>query len=343
MTALPIEVPRRLQGTSDVINAYNICLRIENTLQVAVDKGEGVGKNVIYIRILGYLLHHAPSDQGVQHVVNEIVSAEGDFALLEVGKNYFNHYIRPFLVNRSRILRSSYEESPPSFDTISEMTNRTFVASPQSHAAAKSNALIRDGYRCVVTKEYDLKSIRNNLELEQLAAMNPKLYPTTYTQCTHIFSESINYKISKDEKLGDAAKFWTIMEHFGYTSLPSDLNGPNIHRSENVITLGAEVHMRFDDLELWFVATPTRELSGICRIHDLRPPVNLPVPSPTYLEIHAACAKIGHLSGATEYIDRFYGEVEGSTVLAPDGASASLLEDAIFELQARAYQRAIIE
>jgi len=28
--------------------------------------------------------------------------------------------------------------------------------------------------------------------------------------------------------------------------------------------------------------------------------VNLPLPSPTYLAIHAACAKVAHLSGATD-------------------------------------------
>ena len=64
----------------------------------------------------------------------------------------------------------------------------------------------------------------------------------------------------------------------------------------------------------------------------------LPVPSPAYLAIHAACAKVAHLSGAAEYINKFYHD---SKILTPDGASASMLEHAIFELQAHGYETAV--
>jgi hypothetical protein len=65
-----------------------------------------------------------------------------------------------------------------------------------------------------------------------------------------------------------------------------------------------------------------------------------PVPSPIYLAIHAACAKVAHLSGAAECIDKLYREMDDRTTLDPDGASASMLEHAIFELQARGYETA---
>lgn len=67
----------------------------------------------------------------------------------------------------------------------------------------------------------------------------------------------------------------------------------------------------------------------------------LPVPSPAYLAIHAACAKAAHLSGAAKYIDKFYRDMDDSKILARDGASASMLEHAIFELQARGYETAV--
>jgi len=62
----------------------------------------------------------------------------------------------------------------------------------------------------------------------------------------------------------------------------------------------------------------------------------LPVPSPNYLAIHAACAKVAHLSGAAGCIDQFYRDMDDSKTLVPDGASASMLEHAIFELQPEA-------
>jgi len=67
-------------------------------------------------------------------------------------------------------------------------------------------------------------------------------------------------------------------------------------------------------------------------------PVKLPVPSPTYLAIHAACAKVAHLSGAARCIDKFYQDMEDGTTLDPNGASAEMLEHAIFELEASGYQ-----
>jgi hypothetical protein len=58
-------------------------------------------------------------------------------------------------------------------------------------------------------------------------------------------------------------------------------------------------------------------------------PIKYPVPSPTYLAIHAACAKVAHLSGAGECIDKFYRDLEDSQTLDPDGGSADMLEHAI--------------
>ena len=66
-----------------------------------------------------------------------------------------------------------------------------------------------------------------------------------------------------------------------------------------------------------------------------RDQAKFPVPSPTYLAIHAACANVTHLSGAGKCIEKFYEDMEASQTLATDGSSASMLEHAIFELQAR--------
>jgi hypothetical protein len=53
----------------------------------------------------------------------------------------------------------------------------------------------------------------------------------------------------------------------------------------------------------------------------------LPVPNPRYLELHAAAAKVAHLSGAVEKILR---DIEEMKVLSEDGSSAELL---VAELQ----------
>jgi hypothetical protein len=57
MTPLPLKVPTRLRDIPDVVNAYDICLRLEKSLQLAVYKGGDVRNKLIYVRILGYLIN----------------------------------------------------------------------------------------------------------------------------------------------------------------------------------------------------------------------------------------------------------------------------------------------
>src|SRR6267378_6004983 len=57
-------------------------------------------------------------------------------------------------------------------------------------------ALIRDGYRCVVTGKYDARSVREIRELNELVLSDPSLRREV-TQCAHIFAESTNASIER--------------------------------------------------------------------------------------------------------------------------------------------------
>lgn len=54
--------------------------------------------------------------------------------------------------------------------------------------------------------------------------------------------------------------------------------------------------------------------------------LSLPLPSPAYLELHAACCRVAHLSGAAEYIESIWSDMEDTQVLAADGSSATLIK-----------------
>ena len=62
-------------------------------------------------------------------------------------------------------------------------------------------------------------------------------------------------------------------------------------------------------------------------------PAYLPLPNPRYLEIHAACCRVAHMSGAAEYFDRMIRDVEETRVLAEDGGSAEVLFHVLSNLQ----------
>jgi len=53
---------------------------------------------------------------------------------------------------------------------------------------------------------------------------------------------------------------------------------------------------------------------------------SLDLPSPKYLRLHAACAKVAHLSGASEAIDMIYRDLDETKVLAKDGCISGGVE-----------------
>lgn len=165
MTSLPLEVPKRFRDIPDAVMAYDICLGLEKFLLLAVvNKGDDVGSKLIYVRILGYLVHHFPTDQGLGNIVEEIISSVDDSALqVDVGKIYYDHYIgactflfpkfqvntqsaiylvltrSPVRVNKGRIPTPSNNECPVLFDTIAKMATHSLVDVLQSHTDAKMN------------------------------------------------------------------------------------------------------------------------------------------------------------------------------------------------------------
>jgi hypothetical protein len=138
-----------------------------------------------------------------------------------------------------------------------------------------SKALIRDGFRCVVTGFYEKSMVENNKELMKMAEEEGGTLIAT--NCAHIFaeSESANKDISGTNEGSSkvnlscfnhhyAASMWAVMDRFGYKQIPSNLNGNKIHCLENVLTLDVGVHSLFDELKLWFEPTVSNPL---CDVH----------------------------------------------------------------------------
>jgi hypothetical protein len=109
------------------------------------------------------------------------------------------------------------------------------------------------------------------------------------------------------------------MERFGRVSGFLELNGPNIHRLENIMTMDVRTHVAFDRLNIWLESTVTRSDSFEIDAADFECPAGpprlqypcptckflewsasvtftsafpeLPLPDPRYLALHATCAR----------------------------------------------------
>lgn len=211
---------------------------------------------------------------------------------------------------------------------------------PQNYQTAKKLALARDGYQCVVTKSYDAPAAMRNSELREIVYREQG--SVRITHCAHIFPEPITANSTSGLNMDNyTASVWAVLDCLGYQHLREELNGSNIHRLENVMTMDLTTHLLFDSLWIWLSETSIpntyRLEASTSVLLNHRPEYvtftttdpKYPLPSPNYLAIHAACAKVAHLSGAAKYIAEVLSCMEDTCVLAEDGGSAELLHEAI--------------
>ncbi|KAF8125459.1 hypothetical protein EV363DRAFT_1402453 [Boletus edulis] len=203
-----------------------------------------------------------------------------------------------------------------------------------------SQALIRDGYKCVVTGIYDAMA-----EVDNTTAMDG----TVHTELAHILPESTCFNVSdtrtsSPEEKDYSASVLAVLQRFGYDI--EKVNGPKVHSLYNVMTMQKDAHDAFDRLEMWFESTgvanryrvqTTRRIHDVpCEVTFTSPdPLVLPFPSQELLALHAACAKVAHLSGASEYLDNLDRDADELDVLAADGSSFAVLTHAIVKSKAR--------
>ncbi|KAG9005370.1 hypothetical protein FRB94_001594 [Tulasnella sp. JGI-2019a] len=289
-------------------------------------------------RTLGYMLIHAPIEEGRTNVQEEIESCATDAKLMDLAQLYVDQFIRIFKSPKGRTPDTSSHSSRTSSDIDQQETQVLLEEMPRKHRTAKELALRRDDHRCLVTGKLD----RN--EHKRRKAKDPSFQaPWTYTQTWHILPDCLNQDLELSPKAG-----YSALRCFGRVNVIADnLNGPVIHRIDNIMTLDISVNTAFDELDLWL--EPEGDIPNRYRICSLdrpsidipTPPIvtftstdpKLPVPNACFLKLHAAWAKIAGLSGASQYVERTLHDMEEMKVLAGDGTSADVLGFALARIQ----------
>ncbi|KAG9082390.1 hypothetical protein FS749_006876 [Ceratobasidium sp. UAMH 11750] len=306
--------------------------------------------NQVKIRLLGWMLIHAPCPSGRSDVARSINMCASDQKILELAEDHLNYFVHAFSTAPAK--SSKTPSSHPSRESVDERRRcimEGLVPPPQDHSAAKEQALVRDNCRCVVTGAVDAKLLARSRHLRQTVPLDyaPGL---KNTQCSHILPAHITRGVNKRPGKSDyAAAVMAILESYGGINI-NELNGKNMHRLENVLTLQVGLHDAFDTLQVWFVPLEGEENRYAVEKQDSRmwrelpeeisfvsTSDHLPLPSRQYLATRAACARVLHLSGAAEVIDQVLDDREHVKVLAEDGSSAKLLEYLLFGAEVMAH------
>ncbi|KAH7889119.1 hypothetical protein F5I97DRAFT_475539 [Phlebopus sp. FC_14] len=305
----------------------------------------------MYARVLGYMIIHAPSDKARATLCNEIFSCHrhDDWRdrLFRLGQLFVDYYIRAFKKFKGRTPVPSEHPSRPSFDYTKEKIMVEIKEAPKNHEEAKAQALVRDGFRCVVTGLYDRAAVAAQvLGTEEIDSTG--MIPIS-TECAHIVPSSTYSNVNPSDtdttsshKKDYSSSVLAVLSRFGYDI--SKLNGEKVHSLYNVMTLQKDQHDYFDRLEMYFEATKekdcydvtvfwSRNLTKTVTLTSTNP--QLPLPSPELLALHATCAKVARFSGASEYIDELDRDKDALKVLAAGGESADILAHALLGLMSR--------
>ncbi|KAK0217686.1 hypothetical protein EDD85DRAFT_1029431 [Armillaria nabsnona] len=348
--ALP---PNCFLPPSDEYAAYGSCLQLEasggkwgdlakETSEVAMFKFSPQ----VAARVLGYALIHSPSTKGKAYLAEEISSFKDDREFLAgLAYLYVIAMFRIFKNPKGAVL--SGPSSRPPFQVTMDNIEALLSQATASSRDAKYLALVRDNYRCILSGKVDTDS--RVLGLATRAAGEC----VDGTQLGHIFSQSMTEHIAgltdaAQRKLKWAVTASAVVERFAEISVPKELNQNNIHRAENTFTISAGLHMAFEglmvslhpiepddgNLNMYKIQTYPSYLKVDYGLPDQVTLTDatggkIPLPNRRYFQLHDACAKIFHLSGAGDVMEQVFRDIQNVNVLAEDGGSHNLLSWAL--------------
>ncbi|KAF5335487.1 hypothetical protein D9611_012136 [Ephemerocybe angulata] len=174
----------------------------------------------------------------------------------------------------------------------------------------------RDDRHCQLTGGPDIHSLVKYKWIEEKWLREEQDRNPVSVQGCHIL-----HQITAPEDGDDYSKStWALIERLGFRRILDELRGTGVHRLENMMTMSPFANRFFNSLNIWL--SPVDDEPNAYYIkHDIeyyevldlklqekvvfrtKKPDEWHLPSPKYLEIHAACARVAHFSGAGDYIN----------------------------------------
>ncbi|KAJ3563705.1 hypothetical protein NP233_g8768 [Leucocoprinus birnbaumii] len=336
-----------------LFNAYEQCLSLErreswSLFLAELDKQyshgilQGMSPRTAG-RVLGYALRLAPSVAGRDALEREINICGGDFELLGgLAHLYVYGLIRIFYNPKGHAPTISASQSPRrSFKVaVQELEYLLQKPSINPHDLRKL-VLARDNYRCVFTGGLDFNSWNVDHDLNELPF--PKPCPT---HTAHIISQSLSDDIEGASEAVSVKFNWAktagaIIERFGGFSSSEVLDDRVLNSPSNAFTAEAISHGQFDDLALWLI--PAKDEHGLTipntyDVHHIEGSRYLSLfgvksriafssktiggkviaaPDERLIALHAACARIAHMSGAAGYLKENFRHADNMLMTEP--------------------------
>ncbi|KAI1120416.1 hypothetical protein F5Y10DRAFT_289790 [Nemania abortiva] len=310
-------------------------------------------------RLIRYTYEYSLSQESGDHFLRLFFKAVD----LQIDKNEPIRFedVRSNFFNFAEYLFDNFFLPSNAFPQLKASTKKTPQPSPALHSAAleaqggqqyigtgprlsvlRRDCLIRDRHRCVISRVFDLAEADERFDTPGGAQdddgnpLENELDDPAYLEVAHILPHSLT-QVNREGKLDPSKESALAILDMFDVGVVDLIQGPEIDRPRNAITLTPQHHLSFSSFKVYFEPVPNADHTyAIKTFHKqnyfrrapfpvirelyLTPERTIEPPSRRLLAIHCAIAHILHLSRAGEYIDKIYRDIEEHGVQA-DGST----------------------
>ncbi|KAF8338694.1 hypothetical protein F5887DRAFT_1077628 [Amanita rubescens] len=270
------------------------------------------------LKVLKEMLNNAPTDRGKRYVACAVICCDSrEEGLVGLASDWVNFLLWPF--------KSAYKSQTP---CISDNSSITLPETAVSMTVVKE-------------KPHFLLLLKER-QANKCAVIEPPPNTRIFTVGAHIIRRSIAKGNNSNAGLHiSLPATWDILRHY------ADLSEDTIERLESIvdspsngILLQTEMHAAFDNFEWYFEATDEPNVYNVKWLSETPVYVwalggrqqvtftnhsekDIPLPNARFLAIHAAIAKVLHLSGAAEPLDLVMDKFNFGSYPVPSGKYGS--------------------
>ncbi|KAJ7049609.1 hypothetical protein C8F01DRAFT_1182500 [Mycena amicta] len=293
-------------------------------------------------KLLDAMLDNAPHPEGARYVavVLHVAATKDDESsstladdkvscVVSVAKAWLDHLMLPMLaISLDRRSEAVSIQTP----TLDETADVIASADRTEQQRFRHALALREQYTCAITGYFD----RSEVEPRQRAGETIPSGPTLHMAAAHIIPLYLNHFNDGNHRNGvrllDPATTWDMLGSWTKIDLDA-LVGSNINSPENGIFMTRDDHDYFRAFKFYLdkSAFPepenvnkykaiclrsvlsTGKKSAVVTFRDETPP------NPEFLRIHAAFAKVLHLSGAVIHLEDLQRDAERMEMLHLDG------------------------
>ncbi|TFY78403.1 hypothetical protein EWM64_g5610 [Hericium alpestre] len=278
-------------------------------------------------RVLGYGLRFAHSQAGPSALIQEINECNRDLELLAgLAHLYVFGLIQVFRNPKGPTPDISPSQSPkPSSQLAAQDAEHLLRKTSLTAKELRKLTLLRENNCCVFTGARDRASIDINM-LQADPAMSRM-------EMVHIISQYSSEAIGRVTPAARAKFDWArtadaVIERFGGLSNRALLDDQGLNSPLNAFMTTSDPHIAFDQLDMWLTPAKTSNGDLMANTYDVlaSDPEVIPAPHPELIAVHAACARVAHMSGAAEYLEELCRETDAISVMTEPNAANELAQ-----------------